>query len=158
MITEARLRELFSYDPESGLFTRRSSRGPNRMGCIAGHCRKDGYVSIMVDGREYKAHRLAWLYTFGSFPVGELDHINRRRWDNRIANLRKATRSQNCAHSKTRRNGLKGAAPVSGSKNWQAQMSVNGKHMHLGCYPTEQEAHAAYMNAARSRYGEFAEA
>jgi hypothetical protein len=90
-----RLRELLTYDPLTGIFTRQSSRcstakkDPTRL-------ISTGYLQIYIDGRECKAHRIAWALYHGEDPYPmELDHINRNRTDNRIANLRLATSSEN---------------------------------------------------------------
>lgn len=88
LLTAQRLRERLHYDPESGFFFRRYGRGrrgaDGHVGCLT----SDGYRYIGVDYIRYSAHRLAWLYVTGKWPVGYIDHINRHRNDNRIANLR----------------------------------------------------------------------
>ena len=100
-LTAERLREVMYYDPDEGVFL-----------CIkdgllrkAGTERDDGYITIRVDGHPYLAHRLAWLYVHGEWPSGEIDHINCRPFDNRMENLRIATRrlqSMNKARYKPR--------------------------------------------------------
>jgi hypothetical protein len=104
-ITAERLRQLLHYDPERGVFTwlsRPAERSWNTRfaGTRAGTINGLGYVVIGILGRRYKAHRLAWLYVHGEWPGRELDHINCDKSDNRIANLRPATRSQNIARIK----------------------------------------------------------
>ena len=92
-MTPERLKELVSYDPESGVFTRlKITRGAH---VVCGNLRLDGYVSLYLDGKARSAHRMAWLYVYGSLPETALDHMNGVRHDNRICNLRPATRSQN---------------------------------------------------------------
>ena len=90
MLTQARLKELFTYDPLIGTFVRRERRGSARAGEIAGTDNGCGYLQIAVDRRVYVAHRMAWLYVHGIWPPAQIDHINMIRDDNRIANLRKA--------------------------------------------------------------------
>jgi hypothetical protein len=102
-LTQARLRELLSYDPETGTFiwrTRSNPRGPDLTGRRAGGLDGEGYWHIRIDGKLYGGHRLAWLWVHGRLPNGRLDHINRSQADNRIANLREANPSQNRANSK----------------------------------------------------------
>lgn len=76
-ITAERLRELLEYDEDTGVF-KRKARTSNRIsiGDIAGSSDAKGYVCIRVGGKTYKAHRLAWLYVYGEWPTGEIDHIN----------------------------------------------------------------------------------
>lgn len=155
-----RLKELLSYDPATGVFRWRVK--PSRavsIDDIAGSVdRTNGYRRIALDGKKnYKAHRLAWLYVTGEWPQGDLDHINLDKDDNRIANLREATGSQNCANQKAKRNGLKGAYRL-GQRWWQAVIVKHGKRFYLGCFATELEAHNVYSEAAKKVHGEFARA
>lgn len=96
MITQARLKELLSYDRQTGLFTRRVPNKVRPKGFVYGAA-ENKYVQISIDGRTYPAHRLAWLYVHGKFPVRpfEIDHIDRRKNNNAFDNLRVVTRSQN---------------------------------------------------------------
>ncbi len=95
MITQARLKELFTYNPETGIFTRKAQRGSQKAGSKAGCLnRSNGYVAIMVDYRSRHAHRLAWIYMTGETPKN-IDHINGNRSDNRFENLRNVETQQN---------------------------------------------------------------
>lgn len=91
MLTQARLKELFHYDKETGAFTHIKARRGVRVGKILGCLANNGYLVIRADGKLYLAHRLAWMYVHGAFPPDQLDHINRMRTDNRLCNLRLAT-------------------------------------------------------------------
>lgn len=91
MITQQRLKELFEYTPDTGLFIRKIRVGNQIAGNIAGSLKKDGYVYIKIDSKPYKAHRLAFLYMEGYMPE-EVDHINRDCSDNRWCNLRASNR------------------------------------------------------------------
>jgi hypothetical protein len=96
MLTAQLLRELADYDPKSGLFRRKVTKGRWKAGSFMGAQHTNGYISINVAGCKAYAHRLAWLYTYGEWPQGEIDHINRVRYDNRIENLRDVSRAENC--------------------------------------------------------------
>jgi len=87
-LTAERLRERLRYDAETGAFTRRVGSGHARAGEMAGTVHSTGYVRITIDGGKYTAHHLAWLYVHGVWPSDQIEHINRKRSDNRIANLR----------------------------------------------------------------------
>ena len=142
MITQPLLQTLLEYDPASGMFTRKV-RTSNRIkvGEQAGSLDKAGYLCIRVHGKTYKAHRLAWLYVHGNMPAGEVDHINGVKADNRIENLRDVTKSANQQNRRFVRGYSKDG------NRWKAQIRFGGRWKHLGCYETEQEAHAAYLAA-----------
>jgi hypothetical protein len=156
-LTAERLKELYSYDRETGLFTRLTSRNGSLAGSVCNRVSAEGYVVFSVDGRPYKAHRLAWLYETGAWPKFQIDHKDGCRSNNRINNLREASGSQNKANEKLRKDnssGFKGAKPHYGGK-WQARIGINGKRVSLGYYATAAEAHEAYLAAARREFGEF---
>lgn len=158
MLTAERLRSLLDYDPATGVFLWRVRRGPSALaGSIAGHIIAGGYRLIGVDGTEYYAHRLAWLYVHGAWPTGHIDHQNVTPGDDRISNLREATRSQNLANRPAQSNntsGLKGVSFHKGAGRWRATI----QHKYLGLFDTAEEAHAAYRAAASRVFGEFARA
>jgi hypothetical protein len=159
MITAERLRELLHYDPETGVFTWRLPRRGVRAGYEAGASRSDGYRRIQVDGRVIYAHRLAWPYMTGEWPDAEIDHINGDPSDNRIVNLRPATRSQNSANGRKpsdNTSGLKGVSWHARGRKWRAQIVVNGKCRHLGLFDCPAAAHAAYLAATEKFFGEYA--
>jgi hypothetical protein len=162
-LTQERLKELLSYDPETGVFTWVSKPSSKTMiGSVAGTVRKNsGYVTIIIGRIHYFAHRLAWLYTHGAWPKNQIDHINCNPNDNRIANLRESNQSQNKANDRIRSNNTSGFKGVSWSaerRKWQSHIMVNYRSKHLGCYHTREEAHAAYVKAAQEHFGEFARA
>ena len=157
-LTVNRLQYLLDYDPLTGVFVNRTNRGGRcRVGQVAGTLDADGYLRIMVDGKLYRAHRLAWLYVHGEFPPDQLDHANRVRSDNRIDNLRPATRQQNAVNSFRADNtsGRKGVTWSNKCEKWLVQIRVNGKRHNLGHYNDIEEASACYQNIARILHGEF---
>ena len=157
MLTRGRLKEVLDCDPEIGEFYWKEQPGSRSdlVGKRAGYNGPPGYRSIWIDGEGYLVHRLVWLYVHGKFPVDQIDHINMKRADNRIENLREATPSQNMQNKKARV-GLKGAQWNKRDRKWVAQAALdNRKTTYLGSFDTEEEAHAAYCEAAKKCYGEF---
>ena len=154
------LRELLSYDPETGIFHWAKKNGKiYRYGKIAGTKNSQGYCQIMIDLIIYRAHRIAWAYVTGEWPQHEIDHINGDRLDNRFVNLRKATRWQNAVNQGQRKNntsGYKGVTWHSQAKKWAARIMVNRKSIRLGLFDDPKEAYAAYCTAAIFYFGEFA--
>jgi hypothetical protein len=150
---------LLRYDPESGRFFWRVSRGPCAAGEVAG-TDKDGYVQINVLGRLCKAHRLAWLFQTGDWPPKGfvLDHQDRNRANNRWANLRLADVSQNNTNSTIRADNTSGCTGVYRQGNapgWQARVFKGGRGIHLGYFATKEEAVVARLQAANLIYGAF---
>lgn len=159
-LTQARLREVLNYDPVKGLFcwiARPSIR--IKVGAEAGWLHSNGYVIITLDGKDYRAHRLAVFYMTGEWPPHDVDHIDRVRTNNKWENLRLATRTQNNGNSARRKNNTSGFTGVvwhAQSKKWHAQIKRNYKNISLGMYETKEAASAAYQAAAVEFYGEFA--
>lgn len=163
-----KLRELLSYDPATGilrwLVKRQGTRGVgSEAGCL---CKRSGYITVGIEGRHYRAHRIAWALHHGCWPEGELDHQNRNPSDNRIENLRKATAYQQKFNQKlsvTNTSGYRGIVRLKDDprkksprkKRWYARIRDNGKTIALGLYETPQEASAAYEKAAKEMLGEF---
>lgn len=94
-LTHSRLCELLHYDPHTGVFRWAVDRARVRAGDVAGCYDCNGYRTIRIDGYDYFAHRLAWFFVHASWPVAVIDHLNRRRYDNRLSNLRDVTQSEN---------------------------------------------------------------
>jgi hypothetical protein len=156
------LNELFSYDPATGHFTHKKRRHGAPHGKRAGTPDQEGYWQIKVLGKYYRAHLCAWLIVHGEWPTLEVDHINRDPSDNRIENLRLATRSQQRANSRGHRgksSKYKGVTYVPYGKSrfkWRAQICKDYKWTYLGWFDVEEDAAAAYNAAAKRMFGEFA--
>lgn len=172
-LTQKHLMRRLHYNPETGVFTWKhrddqdreqdnlswNKRYANtRSGTISSN---GGYRHICIDGIVRRASRLAWLYMTGEWPVGEVNHINGIRSDDRFANLRDVTptqRSQNTRGKIKNRAGLKGVIErqYKHITRYQTDIRVNGKKIYLGSYDTAEEAYAAYCKAATQYFGEFA--
>lgn len=138
------LRQLISYDPESGSFSWR--KNGRDAGCVF----KSGYRYIRINGSAYRAERIAWKIENGDDPAGQIDHINGIKDDDRICNLRVCSNSENSRNKKTgarNTSGYKGVTFQSG--RYRAQIQVGGKHVSLGMFSTPEEAHDAYAKAAK---------
>lgn len=159
-LTAERLREVLHYDPETGVFTWKetlSRRAP--AGSRAGaHRALKGYTPLGVLGVRYLAHRLAWFYVHGVWPPEDLDHINRDRSDNRIANLRLASRAENSQNASIKRNnssGYKGISWHSPTAKRRAYLTINRKQVHLGMFACLSEAVSA-RKEGEARHHPFA--
>lgn len=163
-ITAEQLRAAVNYDPETGIFTwrQRDNMSVQWNGRHAGHrtgwCDHNGYTIVNINYRHWRAHRLAWLYMAGEWPAHQIDHINGDRGDNRFANLRVATGSQNSGNTRKHRDnrsGYKGVYWNAKNNRWLAQIMVARKVHHLGYYLTAEGAHAAYREASLRLLGKF---
>ena len=152
--------ECLDYNGSTGEFLwkiapRRNTPAGARAGCLT----KAGYVVIGLFGKALKAHRLAWLVSYGQWPSKAIDHSNGVKWDNRIENLREADASQNSSNQVAPSNstsGFKGVTYHKRHKKWQAKIMHRGKRHYLGVYRCPQEAAHAYNVAAIQLHGEFA--
>ena len=160
MITQFELKNILSYDKDTGLFTYLKQSGNRiKIGQVAGSKNSNGYIEIKISGKNYKAHRLAFLYVEGLFPENEVDHINFIRNDSRFCNLRKATKSQNLQNTKIRRNnksGVKGIYWHKASNKWQATCTINGDIFNLGLFDDISIAEMVIKLFRESKAGEFA--
>ena len=151
-LTAEYLRSILHYDPDTGIFTRKVSTSNNvKAGDVAGSP-SGGYLQIMVQSRDYKAHRLAWLHFHGVWPKYQIDHINRNKTDNRIANLREVTNKQNQQNrskSSTNTSGHPGVSWNKQNAKWQAYITHNQKNLHLGYFTDIEEALSARKAAEK---------
>jgi hypothetical protein len=148
------------YDPTTGVFTRLKNHPKRKYvaGSITGVLRPDGYVQVMVDGKIFLAHRLAWLYVHGAMPEHYIDHINGIKNDNRIENLRDVYQNVNIQNQKRAKRNRTSSSMLGVSfcnqgrnkdKPYRARIVVDHKEIHLGTFSQEQDAHAAYLDAKR---------
>jgi len=159
-LTQERVQELLDYDQDSGEFRWRLTKKPNiREGDVAGCPARSEYWSIHIDGRNYRAHQLAWLYVKGEWGRPLIDHRDGNALNNRWTNLRLASHTDNAANRpRLPRNtsGLKGVSFDRRRGTWAAQITKEGRRYFIGRFATALEAHAAYVAAARVLFGEFA--
>lgn len=156
MLTVEHLRELTKYDPHSGEFVWRNSKGAAKAGNpVGGKHRVKGYGETCLDGVYYQTHRLIWFYVHGQWPLGQIDHINGRRDDNRLENLRDVGAHQN-QQNRTRGNKGKKYSDLIGAywneNGWFSSILVNGKQVYLGRFPSAAAAHEAYLQAKRMHH------
>lgn len=161
MLTAERLREILSYDKETGIFKWRvclSNRA--QVGAVAGNpSKRDGYIKIGVDGKIYMGHRLVWLYVTGEWPRNLIDHINCNGSDNRFANLREATHSQNLANLRKPSANTSGHKGVSWDKfknKWVARAKVNGRQYVFGYFVKIEDAVECHRRNVLELVGTFA--
>lgn len=155
-LTQDRLKELFDYDT-SGYLIWRDNKGPRKVkGRVAGGDNGNGgYQGIKVDGRIYKTHRLIFFYHHGVMP-DTIDHINRVKWDNRIENLRSASRSQQSINRPYKN--TSGWRGVSWCFNiWRVRIKAGKKRVVVGKFNDLIEAAQAYNLAVWEHHGEFAD-
>lgn len=144
-----------SYDPLTGILVWKTTNYRQQAGDVAGFD-SHGYVGVCINQKKYPAHRVAWLLMTGKFPAGHIDHINRKRADNRWKNLREVTRLEQMGNQPLRRDnvsGLKGVGWDKKRKLWRAYIGHQQKYVHLGRYKTKEEAAKAYEKAAIAHFG-----
>lgn len=143
MLTQARLKERVIYNPDTGEFTWRINWNRSRAG--------ERITARRGDGKQYFGSNMAFLYMTGRMPTMDMDHRNGDTSDDRWCNLREVTHQVNQQNrtrpNKNNKHGFLGVTPNGGG--WAACLWVNGKHKHLGTYPTPQEAHQVYLKAKR---------
>mgnify|MGYP001766451268 CR=1 FL=1 len=139
--TLERLRAILRYDPLTGNFHRKDT------GAIVGHEGERGYIVVCLGNDTFKSHHLAWLWCYGQWPEKQIDHINRIKTDNRIANLRDVTNRENSQNKSTNTSGYVGVSWSKQKSKWQARIEVDGKSRHLGFFDDPRDASNAYQMA-----------
>ncbi len=157
-LTQERLKELLSYDAATGEFTWMARKGSRALpGAAAGSNDGQGYVRIAIDGCRYRAHRLAWLYCYGKWPAAQVDHLNHRRDDNRLSNLREVSHSENQRNASLYRRNTSGELGISleiSRQKWRVLISIDGtgKRKHIGYFSSIEDARSA-RDEAYERHG-----
>ena len=154
MVSVEELKERFEY--RKGKLFYKKTVGARKKGLEAGYEHHSGYRQIIVNGICYRLHRLIWFYHYEVWPKDQLDHIDGDNTNNRIENLREATRSQNNWNTKSRSGSSSRFKGVHRFRNrWRARCCINGKYTSLGCFETEEEAAKAYASFVKPLHGEF---
>ncbi len=154
MPTLARLHELFNYNKNTGILTRRIGVKGYAKGSTVGTV-SNGYIYTKVDGTIYAIHRIVWLMNTGEKPNGYIDHINGIRHDNRMSNLRVVTMQDNNKNLSRQRRNKSGKTGVIWDKTrsrWKAQIVVNYKTINLGRFKNKHDAIKA-RDKANIKYG-----
>lgn len=155
-LTQQEAHRLLDYDPNTGVFRWKLQRRGVSTGRALGTDNGFGYLRITVCGHSHYAHRLAWLYVHGVLPDCEVDHINGNKSDNRISNLRLASRLEN-AQNKHRpqsnnKSGHLGISWHKKAKKWQVHICSCRKRHYLGVFETIEEAQIAYLKAKQTMH------
>ena len=150
MITQQELRSIIKYDPGTGIFYRISN------GKKTGSVMRVGYIVVTIGKKFYLAHRLAWLYVHGEWPQLSIDHINMDKTDNRISNLRLASKSQNAFNTDKHRSasGIRGVYFQKNTKKWRVKFG----NRHIGYFDSKEEAGSVWQKMYKESAGEFARA
>lgn len=148
------LRDYCIYEPDTGTFRRLHTSRKFIAGSVMTGTLSHGYVLIWLDGKQRAAHRLAWLWMTGAWPLKDIDHIDGNRSNNAWANLRHVDRSTNLENihgpkSHNRSTGLLGAYHSPSLGRFVSRIQVKGKSKSLGSFGSAEDAHAAYLSAKR---------
>ena len=142
------VRDRYNYDEKTSWLTWKNSKRKKWNGKRAGCLRKDGYRIIRIDRENYLEHRIIWLWCKGFDTENEIDHINRKRDDNRISNLREATPSCNQKNKGISCNNKTGVNGVSRLKNGKFRVYIydnKGEQIPLGNFNT-------LLDGSKARY------
>jgi AP2 domain/HNH endonuclease len=153
-----RIRELFLYDPVTGVFRAKVKRSQIAAGEVVGSPSKKGYLRVWIDGELWYLHDIAWLLIYEEWPPDDLDHQDTNPANNAIGNLRPCDRSHNNANwrlPRTNTSGFKGVVWIERLSKWKAQIQFKRKNIYLGLHDTPEAAYEAYLEAARKYFGEF---
>lgn len=153
------LKSILEYNLDTGIFTWKVNKSRrSKVGSVAGYI-DNGYVRIEIDGKSYKAHRLAWLYLHGEMPDNLIDHANSNRSDNRINNLRQATyqkNSENYRTPKTNKSGVKNVSWYKQLNKWVVSISIKGVKKTIGYFDDLEFAELVAIEARNKYRMEFA--
>lgn len=159
-LTQEKLHEFFEYKPSGELIWKKQTSNRAVVGSLAGCMKSDGYLKIGFGSKKFKRSRLNFMYHYGYMPAC-VDHINGNTADDRIENLRDATRGLNAYNKSKMANNSSGKAGVTfhtRTQTWRARINLNGKEISLGYHKTFDEALEARLKGEMLHYGELARA
>ena len=155
MLTQERVRELFTYEEVTGNLYRNIKAGNSKIGDIAGCLdTKSGYLKVTVDYKQTMNHRVLWLYVHGYLPK-YIDHINGNRSNNRLENLREASiveNNRNKSISKNNTSGYNGISFDTSRNKWIVAINFKEGNKHLGRFESLEDA-IKVRKAAEIKYG-----
>lgn len=158
-LTQSELKNILSYDPNTGLFLWLKPLQGRRSNKFVGSITNGRHLSARINGKSYLLHRLAWLYITGEEPDALIDHKDNNGFNNIFENLRLCTQQQNSCNQKRRKSntsGFKGVSWHQKNKKWAACICVNRRTIHLGTFENINDAAQAYVSAANEHHGKFA--
>ena len=153
------LEKNYTYNHETGILIRINKTTWNaKVGIPIGNLRKDGYLAVGFENKPILLHRAIWLIVYKKMPAFFIDHINGKKDDNRLCNLREATKAQNGRNQPVRKDnklGIKGVHFDKSRGNYKAQATYNKKHFNLGRFEKAEDAAKAFNDFALKNHGEF---
>ena len=158
-LTQEYLKSILHYNPDTGIFTWICSRPKINFGDIAGGLDDLGYIRITINGKKYKAHRLAIFYMTEKWPPEDTDHKDLNRSNNKWENIRPSSKTQNFGNQikyKNNKSGIKGVCWDKDANKWLAQIQFNKKKIKLGRFNNTEDAKNAYAKASKELFKEFA--
>ena len=143
-LSRADVMKVLCYSPDTGELRWRVTTAPrSQKGCLAGNINDKGYLRIGLKGRQYLAHRVAWLYMTGAWPEHEIDHINHVRADNRFSNLRVVTHAENAKNQSlhcVNKTGRIGVTQCKKTGKWKVHLDSGGKRITRSGFASMEEA------------------
>ena len=149
-LTQEYVQKLFSYNPETGILTRKVTISNNAVKFSEVGYLSKGYLTFRINYKRYLVHRIIWLHVYGKFPTGQIDHINRNKTDNRLCNLREVTPQANLINKDVRSDntsGVTGVSKLKDSNKWFVRINVNKQNKYLGSFDSFEDAVRARLAA-----------
>lgn len=152
------LRKLFEYNEQTGILYWSVNKGRATKGDIAGTNHNKGYLSVQIDKTAYLLHRVIWCIYYGQWPSKFIDHIDLNKKNNKINNLRLATRANNCQNHARRidsNSSIKGVTWHVRLNKWQARVQIDNKRVHLGYFHNLMDAEKRITDVRSNLHKEF---